>query len=259
MIPITLTRFYTNPRSYGFADIYRACWKSTDDEACHTIEGYMTGLMKHMGQFTDSPTAWSFSEWRTLKSANNSMEFWLSATAIVLEYRGKDTGQVALDLYNRASDLGYAHILLDSLSRTGEKTVTIVFPLTECVNKDQYARLAAVLSEELGQYRAAKGNMAPTHLIHVDAKCRQAVVDGVVIAPKAKIKQTEKLYQNMDPKRFEAGGPAAGAQVAAPTVTSHEGLFEWTPSDAEQASINAEQLLRSIGADLTPDGGHLSK
>jgi len=259
MTPITLTRFHTNPRSYGFADSYRACWQSTPEGSCHSIHGYMNGLMKQMTHFTSEPTAWSFSEWKPLKSANNSSEYWLSATAVVLEYRGKDLPQVAADLHTRASELGYAHILMDSRSRKGEATMTIVFPLTERVNKDQYARLAAVLSEELGQYRAAEGNMAATHLIHVDERCQQAVIEGAIIAPRAKIKETEKLYQSFDPRRFEAAGPVAGVQIGQPTFTSHDGLFEWSTTDEERAAMDADQLLRSIGADLTPYGELLSE
>ncbi|GGO89933.1 hypothetical protein GCM10011329_01060 [Stakelama pacifica] len=66
-------------------------------------------------------------------------------------------------------------------------------------------------------------------------------------------------YQNMDPKRFEASGPAAGIQIAQPTITSHDGMFEWSTSESERAAMNADQLLESIGADLTPYGVLLSE
>lgn len=252
MTPITLTRFNVKPRSYGFQDTYRACLKSTPQASCHGIQSYMDGLMTQMNTYVDEPTAWSFSEWRPAKSTNNTLEYWQAGTAIVLEYRGTDQpATVAAELHAKANALGYAHILMDSLSRKGATTITIVFPLTESVSKEQYARLASVLMEELGQYRAAAGNMACTHLIHVDRTCGQVICDGAVIAPRAKIKETEKAYQNMDCKRFEAAGAYASAQLAAPTMTSHDGLFEWKPSPAEAAQLNADALLASIGVQLT--------
>ena len=242
MTPLTITRFNVGPRAYSKQDVYKACWKTEPEDNCHGIDGYLNGLLKQMAHFPDEPAAWSFSEWKG-KGCNNHKENWLSASAVVLEYRGKDLAQVAADLNTRAKSIGYAHLLLDSLSRKGEKTITIIFPLTENVNKDQYARLAAVLSEELGQYRAAEGNMAVSHLIHMDKDCAIHLEEGAVIAPRQKIKETEKLYQSMDPRRFEAGGPSAGAQIAEPCVT-HDGLFDWgTPKDADE-------LLRSLGADF---------
>lgn len=249
MTPITLTRFDMNPRSYSFFDAYRACWKSSDTDSCHSVAKYMTGLIQQMKRYTTEPAAWSFSEWRNTKATNNTLEYWQSATAIVLEYRGKDHSQVATDLYEKAQSLGYAFILMDSLSRKGEQTVTIIFPLSEAVNKEQYARLASVLSEELGQYRAAEGNMAATHLIHVDERCSLHMEDGAILAPRQKIKETEKLYQTMDPKRFEAAGPFAGVQIAEPVIT-HGGLFEWAETAQDKAQRTADELLASIGVKL---------
>jgi len=251
MTAITLTRFIVNPRSYAYSDSYKACLDSTAGDNCHSIQLYMDGLMHQMQMHHDEPTAWSFSEWRR---GNNTSEYWLRATAVVLEYRGKDLAQVTTELNAKATNLGYAHILMDSLTRNGEQTISIVFPLTEAIDKKQYARLASVLMEELGQYRAADGNMACTHLIHIDARCEQAFIPGAVIAPRAKIKETEAAYQNMDPKRFEAGGSAAGVHLVAPITTSHDGMFEWTPNAAEKAQIDANALLASIGVDLTSYG-----
>ncbi|BBF70107.1 hypothetical protein [Sphingomonas bisphenolicum] len=209
--------------------------------------------MKQMANFTNEPAAWSFSEWKNLKATNNTSEYWLAATAIVLEYRSKDLAQIGETLHEKASALGYAHILMDSLSRKGERTATIVFPLTERVNKEQYARLAKVLMSELNVFHAADGNCAMTHLIHVDETCQQAVVDGAVIVPRAKIKETERLYQNMDPNYFCAGGPAAAVHIAPPVVTSHDGMFEWAPSGVEKAQMTADAVLASIGVSLPKD------
>ena len=244
MTKITLTRFNVGPRSYSKQDSYVACWKSNPDQNCPSIDGYLNGLIKQMQKFTDEPAAWSFSEWKG-KGSNNTLDNWMAATAVVLEYRGKDLSQVAADLHTRANELGYAHIIMDSLSRKGEQTIAIIFPITESINKDQYARLASVLSEELGQYRAAEGNMAVSHLVHVDARCSVAAIDGAVIAPKAKIKETAKLYQSMDPRRFEASSAKAGAQIAEPVFTN-DGLFEFPATPAE----SADALLRSIGVVL---------
>ncbi|MEG8219250.1 hypothetical protein OSJ57_01285 [Sphingomonas sp. HH69] len=101
--------------------------------------------------------------------------------------------------------------------------------------------------------------MAFTHLIHVDHLCDQLLVPGAVIAPKAKIKETEKAYQNMDPRRFEAGGPAAAVHLVAPILTSHDGMFEWTPNASEKAQMDANALLASICVDLTAHGKLLSQ
>ena len=252
MTSITLTRFNVNPRSYSYQDSYRACLDATAGANCHSIQSYMNGLMSQMQNHPGEPAAWSFSEWTR---GNNTAEYWQAATAIVLEYRIKgDAAEIGLALHDRAVALGYAHIIMDSLSRQGDRTATIVFPLTERVTKEQYARLASILMEELGQYRAASGNMAFTHLIHVDHLCDQLFVSGAVIAPKAKIKETEKAYQNMDPRRFEAGGPAAAAHLVAPILTSHDGMFEWAPNAADKAQMDANTLLASIGVDLTAYG-----
>ena len=248
MTPITLSRFNVNPRSYSLQDTYKACWKTEAEDNCPGIGTYLDGLLRQMSKFNDEPAAWSFSEWKG-KGSNNTADNWLGSTAIVLEYRGKDLSQVAADLHTRARELGYAFLIMDSLSRKGEKTITIIFPLTERINKDQYARLASVLSEELGQYRAAEGNMACSHLIHVDKDCSLAAIEGAVIAPRQKIKETEKMWQSMDPRRFEAGGPAAAVHLSAPVVT-HDGMFVWTDTPEEKAAKTADELLRSIGVSL---------
>ncbi|TDN86534.1 hypothetical protein EV664_101105 [Stakelama pacifica] len=36
-------------------------------------------------------------------------------------------------------------------------------------------------------------------------------------------------------------------------------MFEWSTSESERAAMNADQLLESIGADLTPYGVLLSE
>lgn len=244
MYDITLTRFNVNPRSYSKQDHYKACWKTCESDNCPTIGSHIKGLFKQLARFPDEPAAWSFSEWKG-RGSNNTLDNWIAATAVVLEYRGSDLSQVAADLNTRAEKLGYAHLIMDSLTRKGDKSITIIFPLTDAVNKDQYARLAAVLSEELGQYSAVEGNMAASHLIHVDQHCAVAVIEGAVISPKAKIKETEKLYQQFDPRRFEAKSAKAGAQIAAPVVT-HDGLFEWTSTPAEEA----DALLARLGVNF---------
>lgn len=240
---ITLTRFNVNPRSYSNEDTYKGVFMPDEENRHWDIEAHLLGLLKHMATFTDEPAAWSFSEWKG-KGSNNTKDNWIAATAVVLEYRGKDLAQVASELHTRATELGYAHLLMDSLSRKGEKTITIIFPLTESINKDQYARLASVLSEELGQYRAAEGNMAATHLVHVDKDCSVAALAGAIISPRHKIKETEKLYQSMDPRRFEAGGPAAAVQIVAPVVT-HDGLFDWGTQPE-----TAGEVMERLGATL---------
>ncbi len=250
MTNITLTRFDCNPRSYSRNDHgYRACWNPDTDGNCHNIATYMSGLIQQMGKFDGEPLAWSFSDWKGPKGGNNSLDHWQAATAVVLEYRTKDAAQTVSDLYDKATALGYAFIIMESLNRNSELTITIIFPLTESVNKDQYARLASVLSEELGQYRAEPGNMAVTHLIHVDKGCQLHQAHGAVIAPRQKIKDTEKLYQNFDPKRFEASSAKAAVHLVEPIVT-HDGLFEWAPTAQDQAQRTADELLASIGVKL---------
>jgi len=248
MTPITLTRFNVNPRSYTKQDSYQACWHTDDDDNCPGIGAYLSGLITQMSKFHDEPAAWSFSSWKNLKNTNNTLDNWISASAIVLEYRAKDPAKVAANLYTKAVQYGYAHILMESMNRKGETTVSIIFPLAENVNKDQYARLAAVLSEELGQYRAAEGNMAVSHLIHVDKNCAAFCIEGAVIAPRQKIKETEKLYQNMDPHRFTASGPQDAVHVGAPIVT-HDGLFEWAETEQEKAQRRTAELMSSMGLD----------
>ncbi|MGA1849496.1 hypothetical protein VH570_01495 [Sphingobium sp. HT1-2] len=249
MTRIDLTRFHVGPRSYSRADAYIACWKA-DTDNCHDLASYMEGLIKQMAKFTDQPQAWSFSKWKTNKGANNHAEYWISAGAIALEYRGKDLAKKAVALHEAADNLGYAHIVMDSMSRKGEATVTIIFPLTEHVNEGQYARLAKVLMSELDVYQAADGNCAMTHLIHVHKDCAIIRYDGAVLAPGAKIKETAKLYQSMDANQFCGAGKRAIPHIVEPTFTSHDGLFEWSNTDEEKAQKTADELLATIGVKL---------
>lgn len=229
MTSITLSRFYVNPLSYRYVDGYVACLDPNAGTNCPGIDGYMAGLAAQMSRYTDEPRAWSFGQWTR---GNNEAKNWICGTAIALEYRIVGGNLDIVDrLHDRAEALGYAHLLLDSLTRAGKPTITIVFPLTDTVNEKQYARLAAVLMEELSVYGSASGNMAATHLIHRDAASGHLIFDGAVIAPAAKIKETEKLYQNMDCRRFEGGGPAAGVHLIEP-IRTHEDLFEWSAADA---------------------------
>lgn len=250
MTTLALTRFHVGPRSYSRADAFLACWKA-DTDNCHDIASYMDGLTKQMQKFPDEPQAWSFGQWKSVKAANNHAEYWLNATAIGLEYRGKDLAAKAKALHEKAEALGYAHVLFDTMTRKGEATVTIMFPLTESINEGQYARLAKVLMSELDEYLAADGNCAMTHLFHVHAGTAVHRFDGAVIAPKAKIKETAKLYQSMDANQFCAGGKRAIPHIVEPTFTSHDGLFEWAASPVEKAQQTADQLLASIGVKLS--------
>lgn len=240
MTSITLTRFNVNPRSYEFQDAYKACLNPDQDGNCPGIAVYMDGLQRLMRHYDDEPRAWSFSTW---KRGNNTAKNWVSASAVVLEYRARESAQaLALNLHERADSLGYAHLLLDSLSRKGQPTVTIVFPLTQAIDAKQYARLAAVLMEEMNVYCAASGNMAATHLIHREDTSDHLVFDGAVIAPVAKIRETADLYQNMDCTRFEAASPSAALHLADPVCT-HDGLFEWSAHDSTALNLT-DQISR---------------
>lgn len=250
MIAIELTRFFCGPRSYTRADSYIGCWKTEPDDNCHPIVGYMSGAIDQMKHFDDQPEAWSFGKWKPVKSANNHAKYWLSASAIGLEYRGSDLIAKATALHEKAEQLGYAHCLFTSKTRSGEATVTIMFPLTESINEGQYARLAKVLMSELDEYKAADGNCAMTHLFHVDRNSEVMAFEGAVIAPKTKIKETAKLYQSMDPNTFCSGGKRAAPHLNEPTFTSHDGLFEWSPTPSEKAQATADELLASVGVRL---------
>ncbi|WP_454884016.1 hypothetical protein [Sphingomonas oryzagri] len=229
MTDISLTQFDVTKKGYRWAFAYKAMTSGFG----HSIMDYMTGLVGIIRNYSDSPRAWSFCEW---KRGDNSMTNWLHATAIALEYKVKPgTYEDRLtDLNERVSALGYRYMILDSQTRAGKQTLSFVFPLTETINSDQYARLAAVLMEEIGAYGAAEGNMAATHLVHVHERCAQEMIEGAILHPRSKINETEKLYQVFDPCRFEAWSAAAGAQISMPTVTSHDGLFEWSAADADQ-------------------------
>lgn len=250
MTPIDLTRFNVGPRSYTRADAYIGCWKTDPSDNCHPITGYMVGAIDLMKRDSNQPEAWSFGKWKTVKAANNHAEYWLGANAIGLEYRGKDLAAKAATLHEKADALGYAHCLFDTMTRKGEATVTIMFPLTESINEGQYARLAKVLMSELDEFNAADGNCAMTHLFHVHSGSAVHAYEGAVISPKAKIKETAKMYQNLDPNYYCGAGKRAAPHICMPTFTSHEGLFEWSPTSSEKAQATADELLKSIGVNL---------
>ncbi len=104
--------------------------------------------------------------------------------------------------------------------------------------------------EEIGAYGAADGNMAATHLIHIHERCAQEMIEGAILHPRGKIKDTEADHQNFDPTRFEAWSAAASAQIDMPTHTSHDGLFEWSGQDAAQIVAMAQASIegRALGA-----------
>jgi hypothetical protein len=251
MIQITLTRFQVTQRGYSRYDVYKACWKTLPDDNCHPITGYMAGAAKLMKTQKNQPQAWSFGNWKSTKNVSNHKDNWNSATAIGLEYRGKDLAAKAQALHDAADELGYAHAIFNTMTRKGEATISIMFPLTETINEGQYARLAKVLMCELGVYLAADGNCAMTHLFHIHEDAQVIQYEGAVLAPKAKIKETRDLYQSKDPNEFCVGGKRAIPHLVDPIITSHDGLFTWATTPAEKAQqLEADLLLKSIGVHL---------
>ncbi|WP_223177755.1 hypothetical protein [Sphingobium sp. KCTC 72723] len=210
----------------------------------------MLGAIEHMKRFDDQPAAWSFGTWKNLKTANNHEEYWLSSTAIALEYHGKDLAAKGAALHAALDRLGYAHVIFDSMTRKGEATVSVMIPLTEAVNKGQYARLAKVLMSEINEYRAADGNCAMTHLCHVHSESEIVAHEGAILAPMAKIKETKDLYQGQDPNAFCGAGKRAIPHITPPTFTSHDDLFVWTKTDVEIARDDADAILAKIGLKL---------
>lgn len=251
MIQLTLTRFHVTQRGYSRCDAYKACWKTLPDDNCHPIAGYMAGAIELMKTQDDQPQAWSFGNWKSTKNVNNHKDNWIEATAIGLEYHGKDLAAKAQALHDAAEALGYAHAIFDTMSRKGDASVTIMFPLSEAINEGQYARLAKVLMCEINEYRAADGNCAMTHLFHIHPETTIMAYEGAVLAPKAKIKETRDLYQSKDPNEFCVGGKRAIPHLVDPIITSHDGLFSWATTPAEKAQqLEADLLLKSIGVHL---------
>ncbi|OAH42747.1 hypothetical protein AX777_05785 [Sphingobium yanoikuyae] len=252
-----LTRFNKlKDGDYARADSYVALWDHARhvggnlDEPSYHIASYMYGAIEQMKKFDKEPTAWGFGLYTTAQGTLNEADYWLETKTLLLPFHAKDRAKKRQELHEAAEKLGYAHVIFDTISSKGEPTVSIIVPLTEAINAKQYARLVTVLGFELGHWRAAKGYSAMTHLVHVDQNCVVESYDGAILAPKAKIKETAKMYQNIDKDYFCAAGPRAIPHLVEPTFTSHDGLFEWTPTETEKAIQTADQLLATIGVKL---------
>jgi hypothetical protein len=247
---ITLTKFDVTRSGYRYNSTDRAILTSDTE---NTILDFMVQNISKAKTNRKEPLAWSFSEWHETKETTNKEQFWLRSTAIALEYRYKDKDQNLLEELNeRALALGEAHTLIDSTDRSGKRTATIVFYLSETVDRGQYARLSKIRMHELGFYGAASGNCAMTHLIHINENSDVLSFEGTIISPRSKIKETSKMYQDRNPDYFCARGPTAAVQLAPQMITSEDNLFEFPLTARERESMNVDAMLLSMGMDLSP-------
>lgn len=225
MNPITLSRFEKSTKAYTLVDSYSACLSSTTTD-CHSVQGYMDGLIRQLQRHSDEPTGWSFARWRR---GNNAAVNLLEAHAVVLEYAlPREDTEIVRRLHDRAKDLGWAFLLIDTENRAGN-TITIAFPLTEGATVPQYGRLSAVLAEQLGEYGMVSGSLAATHIVHVHRSTTPAVFAGKILDPQSEILRTADLYQGQAARRFEGEGSGRSLTAIKPNDPPEpdETLFVW--------------------------------
>lgn len=253
MITTTLSRFERSSRAFTYIDNYQACL-SAQDANCHPIQGYMDGLIRQLRNHPNEPTGWSFATWKAGTNLTSNLK---GANAIVLEYAmpSHDT-EIINRLRDRAEDMGWAYFLINTETRAGN-TISIVWPLTSSINPQQYARLASIMAERVGEYRLEAGSLAATHIITVHASTLPIVVQGPALDGEAEIKRTAKLYQRLNARKWERHRPAPQSpeerqhDEAGSLEQSDDGLFLWPLSEAERRKRNADELLASLGVALT--------
>lgn len=247
MNPITLSRFDKSARCFTLVDSYKACLSSEHDN-CHSIQGYMDGLIRQLYTQHDEPTGWSFAEWR--KGTNLSSNL-VGANAIILEYAlSRDEAEIVTRLHEKAETLGWTHFLIDTETKSGN-TIALVFPLTSMVNQAQYARLASILAEQLDEYHMEHGCLAATHIIQVHRTTTPIVFQGKPLDPEKEIKRTAKLYQRLNARKFEGTRPTSKhvTQSEDAPQAIEDGLFVFFETPGEKAQREALEVMARYGFD----------
>lgn len=245
MTPVTLSRFEKSARCYTYVDSYKACLDSSDHN-CHSIQGYMNGLVAQIISHVDEPTGWSFAEWR--KGTNLSSNL-VGVNAVMLEYAmSRDDTDIINRLHDKAQKLGWAFFLIDTETRSGN-TLTIVFPLTSSINQAQYARLASILAEELDEYGMEHGCLAATHIIQVHRTTTPVVFQGTPMNPEREIKRTAKMYQRLNARKFEGTRPVSlhVTQSGSEAQAIEDGLFVFFETPAEKTQREALEVMARFG------------
>jgi hypothetical protein len=222
MSTINLTRFAKTAGGY----------KRIDTFALESGETLATALTETAQLAAAEPIkqAWSFSHFN---AGRMSGETWKYASAIILEYHLNTKASTSheervQEVIGAAERVNLAYYLLDTQTRYGERTLTLVFPLSDSINAARYSRLASVLATQLDIYEASAGIQSHTHLIHLHEGTTVAYRDGLCINPDSFIHLTKDEAQTIDPLQFERLRPAVAAQLEAPTWTAcEEGLFSW--------------------------------
>ncbi len=224
MTNLTITRFNITPSGYS----------RNDTLDCPHGPNFVELLDACVEQIPTSnkATAWSFGKFQAgAMSGKSAVEG--SSSCLVLEYKntGKTPEEVAdwvNEIRSAADDRGFGYYLINTMTRTRQHTLSVVFPLNTPVNEKRYARLVTVLAEQMGVGKATSGIASYTHLIHVHENTGIEYVAGPLISPDFYIKMTKHLAQNIDPTQFEKARSRADVHLDRPTFTTDEaGLFDW--------------------------------
>ena len=244
MTPVTLSRFDKSARAYTLVDTFKACLNNSTDN-CHSIQSYMDGLIRQMWSQADEPSGWSFAEWRNGTNLSSNL---VGAQAIILEYAlSRDDTEIVQRLHDKAQDLGWAFILIDTETKSGN-TISIVFPLTSPINQAQYARLASILAEELDEYGMEHGSLAATHIINVHRSTTPMVVQGTPLDPEKEIKRTAKMYQKLNARKFEGTRPTSRQFAESEEAMAiQDGLFVFYETAEEKTQREALEVTAVYG------------
>ncbi len=245
MTSVSLSRFEKSARCFTLIDNYKACL-SNADENCAPVQGYMDGLIRQLHNHTDEPTGWSFATWR--KGTNVASNL-VGANAVMLEYAlSRDDTEIVQRLHDKARDLGWAHMLIDTETKSGN-TITLVFPLTSQIDQAQYARLASILAEQLDEYRMEHGCLAATHIVQVHRTTSPVVFSGTAMDPVKEIKRTAKMYQRLNARKYEGTRPSGKllTQNENAPQAIEDGLFVFFETPQEKARREAFEVMARYG------------
>lgn len=227
-MPTPFTRFLDKAGGYTRHDEQQITFDQTGCDALRTMIDTMRD------QNHKQPRALSASHYA---GDENTKTNWKYAGALPIEfYVGDDLTTDTENILQAAAQLGVAHFILDTCARDYRRTLTLMLCFSAPIaDPGRYARLVFVYADRLKalglKMKLDHTSSAMTHLVHIHPLSDAVFVPGALPLPRDVIKQSAAEAKNLDLTRFDTiGARAAEAQLAPPTLTSSDNLFEWPAS-----------------------------
>jgi hypothetical protein len=235
MTQITITRFANGQRSYSRANSYVATVAT--DERMNAVITYIENCasqQRHHG----GPSGLSFGRW--IGSTNKDTDF-REAHALAMDWRVEQFEE----LQRAAERLPFARVWFTGEDRAKTlNTITLVIPFSAPATKAEYERIASCIAKELDVCGLIDGSLAVNHITNVHANTMTAYERGRIMGPQAYIRDTAKLYQAKDAKKYQGTRPLS-EQLHTVMVADDDGLFELPET------LNAIQLMERCSAEIS--------